>query len=95
MTHFVNNMPGISLKCSLEFDKNKNNNTRNNDSFLDELTRLLYDERYCKEILLPRISFMITKSLVFLFNAYNIKSPSVFRSHSEMIFLSSSDTDDV
>lgn len=62
MTHFVNNMPGISLKCSLVLDKNKNNNMSSNDSFLDGLTRLLYDERYCKEILLAEDSFFVAST---------------------------------
>lgn len=55
-------MPGISLKCSLVLDRNENNKKTSYDSFLDGLTRLLYDERYCREILLKEEPYFVVST---------------------------------
>ena len=55
-------MPGISLKCSLVLDKNEINNKRSHNFFIDGLTRLLFDERYCREILLAEEPYFVAST---------------------------------
>lgn len=55
-------MPGISLKCSLVLNKNDSDNKRSYDFFIDALSKLLYDERYCQEILLAEEPYLVAST---------------------------------
>ena len=55
-------MPGISLKCSLALNKNEINNKKSHDFFIDGLSSLLFDERYCREILLAEQPYFVANT---------------------------------